>query len=165
MSIEIKELKKEHWTAVSFIYQEGITTGNATFEQLCPGWEEWDKNHRKDCRFVVVFNNDIIGWAALSDVSSRCIYSGVCEVSVYVSEKARGKGVGQLLLSTLIQETEKNGIWTLQVGVFPENESSIRLFEKSGFREVGIREKIGKMNEKWRDVILLERRSTITGVD
>jgi phosphinothricin acetyltransferase len=165
MSIEIKGLNKEHWTDVSRIYQEGIETGNATFEQNCPGWEEWDNNHRKDSRLIVTFNGNIIGWAALSDVSERCIYSGVCEASVYVGKKSRGRGVGQLLLHELIHESEKNGIWTLQAGVFPENEESLNLFKKSDFREVGVRKKIGKMNGKWRDVVLLERRSTVVGTN
>src|SRR5210317_613315 len=119
MSIEIKELNKEHWTDVSRIYQEGIETGKATFEHNCPGWEEWDNNHRKDSRFIVTFNGIIIGWAALSDVSEHCVYSGVCEAGVYVGEKSRGRGVGQLLLHKLIHESEKNGIWTLQAGIFP----------------------------------------------
>jgi len=165
MSIEIKELKPEHWTDISRIYQEGIATGNATFEQTCPHWDEWDKNHRKDCRMVVVYNNNIIGWAALSDVSTHCIYTGVGEVSIYVAEKSRGRGVGQFLLHELIHKSEKKGIWTLQAEVFPENENSIRLLKKCGFREVGKRDKIGKMNGRWRDIVLLERRSREAGID
>jgi len=163
MSIEIKEFNKEHWSDVSRIYQEGIETGNATFEQKCPDWDEWDTNYLKDARFVVTFNGIIIGWAALSNVSDRCIYSGVCEASVYVGEKSRGRGVGQLLLHHLIHESEKKGIWTLQAGIFPENEDCLNLFKKCDFREVGVRKKIGKLNGRWRDIMLLERRSTAVG--
>ena len=165
MSIEIKELNKEHWPEVIRIYQEGIRTGNATFELKYPDWEEWDKNYRKDSRIVVIFNDVVIGWAALSDVSECYIYSGVCEASVYVGEKSRGRGVGQLLLHDLIHKSEKSGIWTLQTGIFPENEDSLNFFKKCDFHEVGWRKKLVKMNGKWRDVLLLERRSTVVGIN
>lgn len=161
MSIIIQKMTSDHWPVVSEIYIEGISTGNATFEQNCPDWKEWDENHRKDCRIVAIEKEKVVGWAALSNVSGRCIYSGVCEVSVYVSESSRGKGIGKILLKQLISESEKAGIWTLQAGIFPENKSSINLHKKLVFREVGIREKIGKMNGVWRDVILLEKRSLI----
>ena len=159
MSIHINNLEPGHWPEISKIYEEGIKTGNATFEQSCPAWEEWDNDHRKDCRFVAIEENVVVGWAALSNVSGRCVYAGVAEVSVYISENFRGKGIGKLLLEKLVQESEQARIWTLQAGIFPENTASIQLHKKCGFREVGIREKIGKMNGVWRNVVLLERRS------
>ncbi len=143
------------------IYEEGIATKNATFETEEPEWIEWDEDHLKSCRFVALNDDKIVGWAALSPVSGRCIYSGVAEVSVYVSAAVRGKGVGKLLLNNLIRESENIDIWTLQAGIFPENQSSIILHKNTGFREVGYREKIGKLDGVWRDVILLERRSKI----
>ncbi len=143
------------------IYEEGIATKYATFETELPEWTEWDKDHLKFCRFVALNDDKIVGWAALSPISGRCIYSGVAEVSVYVSAAARGKGVGKLLLNKLIQESEIKDIWTLQAGIFLENQVSIMLHKNTGFREVGYREKIGKLDGVWRDVILLERRSKI----
>ena len=116
------------------------------------------------CRLVAVENERVVGWAALSPVSNRCVYAGVAEVSVYVASEARGKGVGQILLDKLVEESEKEGFWTLQAGIFPENESSIALHQKNGFRILGLQEKFGKMGEKWRDVVLLERRSKVVGV-
>lgn len=159
MAFEIFKMTQAHWPEVRKIYTEGIETGNATFEQNCPSWAEWDQEHRNDCRFVAVEEGVVIGWSALSPVSGRCVYGGVAEVSVYVSRIARGKGVGRKLLQSLVEESEKEGIWTLQAGIFRENESSIALHKKCGFREVGVREKLGKMNGIWRDVVLLERRS------
>jgi phosphinothricin acetyltransferase len=160
-NIKIVPMKKEDWTWGKAIYEEGIATKNATFDTEVPEWIEWDQDHLKFCRFVALHNDTIAGWAALSQVSGRCIYSGVAEVSVYVSTEARGKGMGKLLLGKLILESEKNEIWTLQAGIFPENQSSIILHKNLGFREVGYREKIGKLDGLWRDVILLERRSEI----
>lgn len=155
-------MDKKHWPAVAEIYKEGIATGNATFEQTCPSWEEWDSDHKKECRFVMFEEDELLGWAALSNVSGRCIYAGVCEVSVYVAARSRGRGIGKNLLNALIAESEKQGIWTLQSGIFPENKASIQLHKNLGFREVGFREKIGKMNGIWRDVVLLEKRSDLT---
>lgn len=114
---------------------------------------------------IALVDNKVVGWAALSNVSGRCVYSGVAEVSVYVDSSNRGKGIGDRLLNSLIKESEKCGIWTLQAGIFPENISSIRLHHKHGFRTIGIRERLGNMNNKWRDVALLERRSQIVGND
>ncbi|WP_346861119.1 N-acetyltransferase family protein [uncultured Draconibacterium sp.] len=159
MGLTIQNLEKIHWPAVSRIYQEGIDTGNATFQQVSPAWDEWDKGHEKNCRFVAVLNDELVGWAALSPVSQRCVYAGVCEISVYVANEARGQGVGKLLLQKLIDESEENGIKTLQAGIFPENTGSLFLHKKLGFREIGVREKIGQMNGFWRDVLLLEKRS------
>ncbi|MFC4095289.1 GNAT family N-acetyltransferase [Euzebyella saccharophila] len=163
--MEIVSMKAEHWPAVSNIYQEGIATGIATFETQIPTYEAWDSSHMKSCRLVAIANNEILGWAALSPVSSRCVYGGVGEVSVYVSLKARGKGVGAKLMQKLIAESEANGLWTLQSGIFPENVGSRRLHEKMGFRFLGTREKIGKKNGEWKDNVLYERRSKTVGSD
>ncbi len=152
------------WSAVATIYKEGIATGNATFETTVPAWEDWNKSHATAPRLIAEEDKRVLGWAALTPVSDRCVYAGVGEVSVYVSAEARGKGVGKKLLQTLIDESEKNGLWTLQAGIFPENTASIKIHEACGFRIVGKRERIGKMNDRWRDVLLLERRSHVTGV-
>ena len=160
-SIAIDPLTASDWPAVCSIYLEGIATGNATFERTAPDWERWDSEHLKRCRLVARAGYKIAGWAALSPVSSRSVYAGVAEVSVYVGERARGRGIGMALLSRLIAESESEGIWTLQAGIFPENRASVELHEKAGFRIAGTRERIGRMNGRWRDVLLLERRSAI----
>lgn len=160
----IKNMTENHWPAVRAIYESGIATGNATFQTEAPGWEDWDKSHVKHCRLVAVDEDQVLGWAALSPVSSRCVYAGVAEVSVYIHQDARGKGVGRQLLQALILESETNNYWTLQAGIFPENAASIALHEKLGFRQVGRREKIGQMKGVWRDTLLLERRSNKVGV-
>ena len=162
--IAIKEMQPEYWDQVKEIYEQGITTGNATFETKAPEWEDWDKAHLKNCRLVAVENKKVIGWAALVPVSSRCIYAGVAENSIYISEEARGKCIGKQLLQRLIEESEAENIWTLQTGIFPENKASIKIHEACGFRIIGLRERIGKMNEIWRDTVLLERRSIKVGV-
>jgi len=154
----------QDWESVRAIYLEGIATGNATFETAAPEWAKWDAAHRSDCRLVAREGSAVLGWAALSPVSSRKVYEGVAEVSVYVAASARGRGVGKLLLRSLIEESERRGVWTLQAGVFPENVPSIRLHEEFGFRRVGVRERVGKMGDRWRDVVLLERRSRTAGI-
>ena len=159
LNIKIEVMKDTDWPWVKSIYEEGISTKNATFETSVPDWNEWDENHIKSCRFIALDGQDIVGWAALSPVSGRCIYRGVAEVSIYLAAVVRGRGIGKLLLNKLIEESENQNIWTLEAGIFPENLASINLHKKSGFREVGYREKIGKMNGVWRDVILLERRT------
>jgi L-amino acid N-acyltransferase YncA len=164
MSIEIDTLSADHWESVKAIYLEGIQTGHATFETEAPDWPSWDNAHLKIARLVARENTEVIGWAALSPVSARRVYAGVAEVSVYVAAGGRGRGVGRQLLTALISEAERAGIWTLQAGIFPENESSIALHEACGFRHVGRRERIGKLGDVWRDVILMERRSLIAGV-
>lgn len=154
-----------HWEAVKAIYEEGIATGNATFQTEAPSWQAWDNAHVKSCRIIATENNEVLGWAALSPVSSRCVYAGVAEVSVYVAAKARGKNIGTLLLKELIHQSEDAGYWTLQSGIFPENKASISIHEKNDFRMIGYREKIGKMGNFWRDNISLERRSDKVGID
>lgn len=163
INIFITEMKKEHWPEVEAIYLEGINTKNATFETASAGWDKWNESHLDICRFVLKQDNNIIGWAALSPYSRRQVYRGVAEISIYIALSAAGKGFGTLLLKKLITASEVNGIWTLQAGIFPENIASIIIHKKSGFREVGIRKKLGQMDGIWRDVVLLERRSTITG--
>ena len=157
--IRIEPMRPEDWKAIRAIYLEGIATGNATFEQTAPEWDKWDAGHLPGIRIVARFEDDVVGWAALSGVSSRCVYAGVAEVSIYVAERARGRGVGRQLMARLIANSETAGIWTLQAGIFPENAASIALHERAGFRIVGQRERLGKMNGRWRDVVLLERRS------
>lgn len=159
-----RELKQTDWESVSRIYQEGLDTGNATFETNIPDWEAWHSGHIKECRIIAEIDHKIVGWAALSPVSSRCVYGGVAEVSVYVSSRFSGQKIGTKLLKRLITESETNGIWTLQAGIFPENKGSIIIHERLGFRQVGYREKIGKMNEVWRDTVLLEKRSVFVGI-
>ena len=164
LDVDIKAMRSEDWPAVQKIYSEGIATGNATFETETPPWETWDRGHFQDCRLVAVNSEGILGWAALSPVSTRRVYSGVAEVSVYVSAKARGQGVGTLLLQSLVEQSERCGVWTLQAGIFPENLPSVGLHKSCGFREVGLRQKLGQRNGVWRDVLLLERRSSRVGV-
>lgn len=162
--MNISALLPEHWEAVKEIYSEGIATGNATFQTSVPSWEEWDSAHTAVPRLVAIENGKVWGWAALTPVSGRCVYGGVGEVSVYVSAKARGKGLGKLLLQSLVTESEKAGFWTLQAGIFPENAASIALHTSIGFRIIGTREKIGRMDGRWRDTVLLEKRSPLTGL-
>jgi phosphinothricin acetyltransferase len=163
-SILIDKMLPEDWEEVREIYIEGMATGNATFQKQAPTWAEWDMSHKPECRIVARFEGEILGWAALSPVSSRWVYNGVAEVSIYVSQRYRGKGIGNRLLNSLITTSEENGYWTLQSGIFPENISSMALHKKYGFREVGRRERIGKMDGIWRDTILLERRSKTVGI-
>ncbi|EOR96213.1 phosphinothricin N-acetyltransferase [Arcticibacter svalbardensis MN12-7] len=155
----IRELLVQDWPQVREIYSQGILTGNATFQKDVPTWEEWDASHLSNCRLVALKDSTITGWAVLSPVSSRCVYAGVAEVSIYVSSAFSRQGIGKLLMNQLIADSEKHGIWTLQSGIFPENTASIALHKKTGFREVGYREKIGQMNGVWRNSMLLERRS------
>ena len=152
-------MRRRDWPVVSAIYEEGIRTGQATFETAAPAWAEWNAAHLDAHRLVATSGNDILGWAALAPVSGRCVYAGVAEDSVYVSEPARGSGVGRALLEELLREADEAGIWTVEAGVFPENRASLRLHHSCGFRTVGLRERLGKLNGEWRDVLLLERRS------
>lgn len=165
MSFVIDRMKHADWDEVRRIYLEGIATGNATFEAEAPAWEKWDAGHLPHSRLVARSADVIKGWAALSPVSGRAVYSGVADVSIYVGTAHRGEGVGRRLLEALINSSESNCIWTLQAGIFPENAASIALHKRCGFREVGRRERIGRMKEVWRDTILLERRSKVVGVE
>ncbi len=160
-AMEILPLRPEHWEAVRAIFLEGLATGDATFEEDCPDWVEWDASHLAFCRFVALSHGEVVGWAALTPVSERCVYAGVAEVSVYVAAGARGIGVGSALLAALVEASEREGLWTLQAGVFPENKASIELHKRHDFRVVGTRERLGKLKGAWRDVVLLERRSPI----
>ena len=155
----IKHLETIHSKEVLEIYKAGIETKNATFNTTVPTWEEWDKGHLSHSRFVIEIGEKIAGWIALSPVSSRCNYSGVAEVSVYIDPNYNGLGFASKLMGKLITESEKNDIWTLQSSIFPENHASIKLHEKFGFRKVGFREKISKMDGIWRNTILFERRN------
>jgi len=163
MDLEILNLEPGNWPVVREIYAQGIESGNATFETELPSWEKWDAAHRQDCRLIANRGGQVVGWAALSPVSGRRVYSGVAEVSVYVASAARGCGIGKTLLQALIAESERHGIWTLQAGIFPENVASIKLHKACGFREIGVRRRVGRMGGVWRDVLLLERRSASVG--
>jgi len=160
-TVPIRGLSLRDWPEVARIYAEGIATGNATFETEVPSWEAWNAGHLAEHRFVADSNGEVVGWIAVAPVSSRCCYAGVAEVSAYVGTNARGRGIGAALLERLIESTERAGIWTLETGVFPENEPSLALLKRFGFREVGIRERIGQLDGSWRDVIFLERRSEV----
>ncbi|WP_339655770.1 N-acetyltransferase family protein [uncultured Maribacter sp.] len=163
--VTIRKMSETDWNSVADIYKEGIATGIATFETTVPTFESWDKAHMTSCRFVAELSDTILGWVALSPVSSRCVYGGVAEVSVYISKASRGKGIGKLLLKYLIDASEQEGIWTLQSGVFPSNHGSIKAHEAVGFRLIGKRERVGKLNGQWIDNVLFERRSRIVGID
>ncbi|HVF89091.1 MAG TPA: GNAT family N-acetyltransferase [Blastocatellia bacterium] len=165
LECEIDIMRASDWEPVRSIYIEGIATGNATFETDAPDRDAWNAAHLPFCRLVARVAGSIVGWAALSPVSSRCIYAGVAEISVYVAGSARGKGVGRALLARLIEESERNGIWTLQAGILAENIASLSVHRACGFREVGTRERVGKLKGAWRDVIVMERRSGVVGID
>jgi phosphinothricin acetyltransferase len=159
MGLAIAELRRAHWPDVARIYAEGMATGDATFETEVPSWESWDAAHLAEHRFVALEGERVVGWVAVSRVSSRCVYEGVVENSVYVAADARGHGVGRSLLQALVASTDAAGIWTIQTGIFPENTASVRAHERVGFRVVGRRERIGRLDGIWRDVLFLERRS------
>lgn len=165
MSYEIRQLTFEDWEEIKEIYLQGIETGHATFQTEAPSKEAWFEEHISACSLGYFDNKELLAWAALSRISSRCVYAGVAEVSIYIKENARGRGIGTALFKKLIEVSEEEGYWTLQSGIFPENMGSIRLHQKNGFREVGRREKIGEMNGVWRDVLLFERRSNKVGQD
>ena len=158
-------MRETDWESIATIYTEGIATGYATFETSTPSYDEWNKNHLNSCRFVAEREGSIAGWAALSPVSGRCVYGGVGEVSVYVGNGYQGQGIGKMLMEQLILESEKEGLWTLQSGIFPENTGSIKLHERVGFRKIGYREKVGKLHGSWKDNLLYERRSQTVGQD
>ena len=169
MEYKIDKMSSDDWGQVRLIYLEGIASGHSTFEVDAPNWEKWDSDHLPEPRLVARAGERILGWGALSPVSGRGVYSGVVEVSLYVGAQYRGVGIGSALLAALVDDSERAGIWTLQGAIFPENAASLRLVKKHGFREVGRREKVGKMTSgklagTWRDVVLVERRSKVVGV-
>lgn len=164
VSLSIRPMREPDWPAVARIYAEGIATGNATFETGVPDWATWHRKMRPDCRLVACLpTGEVTAWAALSPVSTRAVYAGVAEVSIYVGQGHRGRGVGRRLLAALVTASEAAGVWTLQAGIFPENEASIALHRECGFRVLGVRERPGQMDGRWRDVVLMERRSRRVG--
>jgi L-amino acid N-acyltransferase YncA len=165
VSLSIAPMTADDWDRVAEIYRSGIATGDSTFETEVPPYEEWDRDHVPEPRLVASVEGEVVAWASLSRVSSRCVYEGVGEVSLYVDAEARGKGVGGALLDALIAASEDAGFWTLYAGIFPENGASLALFRRRGFRDYGVQEKVGKMDGRWRDVVMLERRSTRVGID
>ncbi len=160
--IVVRDMQAADWPAVRAIYEDGIRDGNATFETEAPSWEAWDAAHSEP-RLVAERDGGVAGWAALSNVSDRCCYRGVGEVSVYVGTAARGAGVASALQDELVSSSDRAGYWTLTAGIFPENEPSLRLHRACGFRDVGVRERLGELGSVWRDVVLLERRSAVVG--
>lgn len=162
--MEIVKIEQANYPQIADIYLQGIATGIATFQTEATDWQTWDKSHLFNCRIAAFEGGQMAGWAALSPVSSRCVYAGVAEVSIYVSENFRGKGIGRYLLLKLIEESEAAGLWTLQSGIFAENKASIKLHEQCGFRIIGYREKIGNKDGIWKDNIIMERRSKIVGI-
>jgi L-amino acid N-acyltransferase YncA len=165
LDLRIDPLQPGDWPAAAAIYAAGIASGNATFETAPPSWQRWDVSHLPDHRLVARYGTDgeVVAWAALAPVSDRCAYAGVAEDSVYVAESARGQGVGRRLLAALLEGAEQAGIWTVQTGIFPENAASVALHRRCGFRVVGVRERLGQLHGRWRDVLLLERRSARVG--
>lgn len=160
----VRPFQHGDWPAVQRIYQEGIDTGNATFQAQVKSWQEWDASMLSRCRLVILAGDEVAGWAGLSAVSHRAVYAGVAEVSIYIAATRRGQGLGKHLLAALVEASEEAGFWTLQAGVFPENRASIVLHERCGFRQVGLRRRLGQMADgRWRDVVLLERRSSVVG--
>ncbi|SDN10610.1 phosphinothricin acetyltransferase [Psychrobacillus sp. OK028] len=164
-NITISKMISSDWDRVREIFIEGIQTANATFRTEAPNWEDWDQGHLNICRFVAKLDGEVVGWVALSPVSTMVAYSGVVEVSIYIASVAAGKGVGSQLLQQVIESSEQNKIWTIQALIFPENIASINLHKKFGFGVVGTRKQMGRLNGVWRDVVLLERRSDIVGVE
>ena len=154
----VRPLDPDDYPVVAAVFAEGIATGRATFETDVPSWEEWDAAHLPEHRFVAELDGEVAGWAAVVPYSRRSVYRGVGEESVYVAERARGRGVGRALLEAVIASAREGGLWTLQAGIFPDNVASLELHRRLGFREVGVRERIGQLEGVWRDVVLLELR-------
>ena len=164
LDFTIRSMTAADWPEVRAIYEAGIATGNATFETTAPEYDAWDRSHFANHRLVATDDEgNIVGWAALSPVSDRCVYGGVAENSIYIHPEARGSGVGTALLAHLLATAENAGIWTVQTGIFPENAPSLALHRRCGFRIIGTRERIGQLNGVWRDTLLLERRSATVG--
>jgi phosphinothricin acetyltransferase len=159
--LEIGFLEERDWPCVRDVYAEGIATGQATFEERPPSWEEWDRDHLPECRLAARVGGRVVAWAALAPVSRRPVYRGVAEVSLYVAAAHRGTGTGRALAEALVKASERAGIWTLEGWIFPENRVSLALCESLGCRVVGVRERLGEMDGRWRDVVLVERRSGV----
>jgi phosphinothricin acetyltransferase len=160
-------MSAEDYASVALIFEQGIEGGNATYDTEAAAWEDWDKKHLQVGRFVVrsAVNKQVLGWVALSPISSRAVFRGVAELSIYIDKSAHGIGLGDALMAKCIETSENAGLWTLQSGIFPENEASLKLHEKHGFRVVGFRERIGQMrNGLWRDIVFMERRSKVVGI-
>ena len=157
--MELQAMRPDDWPAVRAIYEAGIATGNTTFDTAAPDWPAWDAGHLAEHRLVARQAGRVLGWTALAPVSDRCCYAGVAEDSIYVAAEAQGRGVGRALLASVVASAERGGIWTVQTGIFPENQASVRLHQACGFRVVGVRERLGRLHGRWRDVLLLERRS------
>ena len=164
--VSFRPMAAADWPEVAEIFRQGIESGDATFETRLPAWKSWDAARSPECRVIAEMDGRIAGFAVLSPSSGRCVYAGVREVTIYVAESARGQGVGSVLLHRLVAESEALGIWTLEAGIFPENRASIRIFERCGFRILGTHERLGRFHDgRWRDVVLMERRSRVAGVD
>ena len=162
-TVQVERMRPGHWPAVRSIYESGIATGNATLERDAPDWEGWDAGHRPDCRLVAVDGDRVLGWIALSPYSARTVYAGVAWLSVYVTPDAQRRGIGRQLLEAAIEASEEAGIWTLMAGILPENAASLALHERAGFRRIGVQRRLGRdVAERWRDVVLMERRSRST---
>lgn len=157
----LEAMRPDDWPAVRAIYEAGIATGNATFDTAAPNWPTWDAGHLAEHRLVARQDGRVLGWTALAPVSDRCCYAGVAEDSIYVAPEAQGQGVGRALLGAVVASAERGGIWTVQTGIFPENRASVRLHQACGFRMVGVRERLGRLGGRWRDVLLMERRSPV----
>jgi phosphinothricin acetyltransferase len=164
-TLTISQIEAHHWPDIKAIYEQGLLTGVATFETESPSWEQWDASHLSICRLVAQEGDQVVGWIALSPVSSRCVYGGVAEISVYIHRDHRGKGIGKQLLREVVSASEDQGYWMLQAGIMPANVGSVKLHESVGFRIVGYRERISQVDGIWMDNLLLERRSAIVGVD
>lgn len=164
LEVVIEPMTERDWPQVRAIYEEGIEFGDATFETSPPDWATWNSTHLRVCRLVARSGGEVAGWAALSPVSSREVYAGVTEASLYISERARGRGVGSKLMAALIEASEQAGVWTLYSSTFPENAASLALQQKHGFRVIGTRERIACHHGRWRDTVLLERRSLVAGI-
>ncbi len=163
--IQVRAFERADFPAVQRIYQQGIDTGHATFQQAVKPYEEWDHSVLQHCRLVAEQSQQVCAWAALSSVSNRCVYEGIAEVSVYVATEATGQGIGSTLLQHVVKASEAAGIWTLQAGIFPENKASIAIHSNNGFRQVGVRERLGVLKGQWRGVVLMGMRSSIVGLD